>query len=58
MVAKQKDELKAPITPAGVFRQDILNRLVSRYMSRIRRVGVDQPSLSRDLRGEKPADEE
>lgn len=58
MVAKQSDELHAPIISAGVFRHDILNRLVSRYMSRMRRVGVNQPALSRELRGERPSDEE
>lgn len=39
--------------PIGIFRHDILNRLVSRYMYQIRRVAVNQPMLSRSLRGEK-----
>ncbi len=38
--------------PVGVFRRDILDRLVSRYMSHIRRVAVNQPAMSRKLRGE------
>ena len=39
--------------PLGTFRHDILNRLVSRFMYQIRRVAVNQPALSRNLRGEK-----
>ena len=39
--------------PVGIFRHDILNRLISRYMYQIRRVAVNQPTLSRSLRGEK-----
>lgn len=39
--------------PVGTFRYDILNRLVSRFMYQIRRVAVNQPAISRNLRGEK-----
>ena len=39
--------------PVGMFRHDILNRLVSRFMYQIRRVAVNQPAISRNLRGEK-----
>lgn len=39
--------------PVGTFRHDILNRLVSRFMYQIRRVAVNQPAISRNLRGEK-----
>lgn len=41
----------------GAFRNDILNRLVSRFMSYLRRVGVTQPALSRSLRKEGPDEE-
>ena len=39
--------------PVGTFRHDILNRLVSRFMYQIRRVAVNQPTISRNLREEK-----
>ena len=39
--------------PVGAFRHDILNRLVSRFMYQIRRVAVNQPAISRNLRSEK-----
>ena len=46
------------LKPIGTFRSDVLNRLVSRFMSRLQRVGVNQPSLSRNLRKEGQSDEE
>lgn len=46
------------LKPIGTFRSDVLNRLVSRFMSHLRRVGVNQPSLSRNLRQEGHSDEE
>lgn len=51
-------EKSTSIKPIGAFRNDILNRLVSRFMSYLRRVGVTQPALSRSLRKEGPLDEE
>lgn len=53
---KSRAEIDA-VSIRGVLRKDILNRLVSRYMAYIRRVGVNQPTLSRNLRGEKGDDE-
>ncbi len=53
---KSRAEIDA-VNICGVLREDILNRLVSRYMAYIRRVGVNQPTLSRNLRGEKGDDE-
>ena len=53
---KSRAEIDA-VNICGVLRKDILNRLVSRYMAYIRRVGVNQPTLSRNLRGEKGDDE-
>lgn len=53
---KSKAEIEAADCQ-GVLRKDILDRLASRYMAYIRRVGVNQPALSRNLRGEKGDDE-
>ena len=58
LTAKSRVELVSPIKSIGTFRSDILNRLVSRFMSHLRRVGVNQPSLSRKLRKEVSSDEE
>lgn len=51
LVLKPKAELADKI-PQGVFRRDIVNRLASRYLNYVRRVGVNQPELSRSLRKE------
>ncbi len=51
LVLKPKAELSDKI-PQGVFRRDIVNRLASRYLNYVRRVGVNQPELSRNLRKE------
>lgn len=56
LISKNKAEVSA-MTPLGFFRRDIVNRLASRFMTHIRRVGVNQPYISRDLRGEKKLDE-
>lgn len=53
---KSKNDI-CSLAPVGVLRCDIVNRLTSRFMTHIRRVGVDQPSISRNLRGEKGLDE-
>lgn len=49
---KKCEELREPARVVGLFRRDIVNRLVSRYMAHIRRVGVNQPAISRLLRDE------
>ena len=41
----------------GVVRQDLLNRLVSRFMSQTQRFAVNQPYLVRKLREEGGLDE-
>ncbi|MBQ9343661.1 MAG: hypothetical protein IJT88_00415 [Kiritimatiellae bacterium] len=51
LVLKPKAELVDKI-PQGAFRRDIVNRLASRYLNYVRRVGVNQPELSRNLRKE------
>ena len=56
LISKDRAEVST-ITPLGFFRKDIVNRLASRFMTHIRRVGVNQPYISRDLRGEKKLDE-
>ena len=53
---KRREELNS-IYPIGILRNDIVNRLTSRFMTHIRRVGVNQPSISRSLRGEGGFDE-
>lgn len=58
LTSRLRTDLVPPIKPIGTFRSDVLNRLVSRFMSRLRRVGVNQPSLSRSLRKEGLSDEE
>lgn len=54
---RKSEELRDPARVVGLFRRDIVNRLASRYMAHIRRVGVNQPSISRLLRGEVDDDE-
>lgn len=39
-------------TIKGIVRQDLLNRLVGRYMSHTQRFGVNQPEIVRNLRDE------
>lgn len=51
------EELRDPARVVGLFRRDIVNRLASRYMAHIRRVGVNQPTVSRMLRDEVDDDE-
>lgn len=52
IILKSRVELEDKI-PQGAFRGDIVNRLASRYLNYIRRVGVNQPALSMNLRKEK-----
>ena len=53
----RKYEELDPARVVGLFRRDIVNRLASRYMAHIRRVGVNQPTVSRLLREEVDDDE-
>lgn len=57
MFSKKCEDLMEPARVIGLFRRDIVNRLVSRYMAHIRRVGVNQPAISRLLRDEVADDE-
>lgn len=53
----RKYEELDPARVVGLLRRDIVNRLASRYMAHIRRVGVNQPTVSRLLRDEVDDDE-
>ena len=56
LVPKQRADLDTK-KPKGVFRHDIVNRLVGRYINYIRRIGVNQPEVARWVREEGDADE-
>ncbi len=56
LISKNKTEVSS-LSPLGLLRSDIVNRLATRFMTHIRRVGVNQPYISQGLRGEKGLDE-
>ena len=56
LVPKKRSDLGAK-KPKGVFRCDIVNRLVGRYINYIRRIGVNQPEVVRWVRKEGGDDE-
>ena len=56
LIVKNKSEVSS-LSPLGMLRGDIVNRLATRFMTHIRRVGVNQPYISQGLRGEKGLDE-
>ena len=56
LVSKNRADLDAK-KPKGVFRHDIVNRLVGRFINYIRRIGVNQPEVARWVREEGDADE-
>ena len=55
-MSKQRADLDTK-KPKGVYRHDIVNRLVGRYINYIRRVGVNQPEVARWVREEGDANE-
>lgn len=56
LVPKKRSDLGSK-KPKGVFRCDIVNRLVGRYINYIRRIGVNQPEVARWVREEGGNDE-
>lgn len=56
LVPKKRSDLGTK-KPKGVFRCDIVNRLVGRYINYIRRIGVNQPEVARWVREEGGSDE-
>ena len=51
LLVKKSSEI-ATKTIKAILRQDILNRLIGRYMSHTQRFGVNQPEIVRNLRDE------
>ena len=51
LLVKKSSEISTK-TIKAILRQDILNRLVGRYMSHTQRFGVNQPEIVRNLRDE------
>lgn len=62
VLVKKREEIKTATENksakmVGIIRQDILNRLIGRYMSHTQRYGVNQPDIVRKLREEGALDE-